>query len=1585
MILEDTGRAHMVLWLNSNAMEAVTMPQPGLTLRSIGGVMDLYFFLGPSPAEALQQYVTAVGLPAMPAYWALGFQLCRYGYNNLTNLQAAVSRTRRRGIPQDVQYADIDHMDRRLDFTVDPVNFQGLQEYVESVKKEGLRFIVILDPAINAELGAAEYLVHQRARDQDVYIKWPKELVPADNFGAGDVMLGYVWPDNRTAFPDFFRASARAWWKDEITRLFVDTGLHFDGLWIDMNEPANFGTNEEQPWNWPEGREPWSLLCPNTTWEDPPYVPAAVTVWGEDKRLSDKTLCMEALQGEDQEYRHYDVHNLYGWSQAQPTLEALHGATKQRGVVVTRSTFPSSGRWAGHWLGDNSARWADMRKSIIGMMEFNLFGIPYVGADICGFFGDTTEEMCARWMELGAFYPYSRNHNTLGAIDHDPGLWPSVAASSRAALRIRYTLLPHLYTLHHLASTRGHAVVRPLFFEFPDTKATWDLDDQFLWGPWLMVAPVLNQGVVSRSVYFPPGAWFDYHTGRAVEDTDARHDVEAPLGHVPVYVRGGGILVTQRPRANTMHSRTEPLGLVVAPDDQGAAEGFFYWDDGEEIDPVLSGQYFTADVAFDEGAIHWKVSHASLAVTAALLLSDVRVFGVASRPTHLLLDGKRWTTGDWHYDSSVKTLSMYDLELPVTSNFTLSWSSEVTTAFLLPCPLSYQGRTDDSPVTQSECEAQNCVWDVSKEVQCAIPPPEQYGLEFVDGVVSHTAKGFRTRLKPRGAPLYPGGPAEVIFEAYQYTSHMLRVKFYVEDGSRYEVPVPLNLPDEELSDPLYKIVLPEDQGAGQPFFFYVAREDNGTILFDTRIGGLTFTDQFLSISTILPSKNVYGLGENAHDSFRHAMDGKVWPIFGRDQGPVPQAGKQVNLYGAHPFYECVENDGRAHGVLLLNSNAMDYQLLDYPALTFRTIGGVLDLFLMAGPQPESVVAQYTSLIYRPIMPPYWALGFQLCRYGFETLQDLQAAVNRTKDAGLPLDVVYGDIDYMDRRMDFTVDPVRYSGFEEYVTQTKAEGMRFIVILDPAINAELPASEYPTHSRALSVGAYITWAADTDATLVEQNNGGGNLGRVMLGYVWPENKTAFPNFFSQAAQDWWVEEIRIFYDEKNVKFDGLWIDMNEPANFGTNEQQPWNWPEGTAPWSLSCPNSAWDNPPYVTKAAAEGPTHNMADKTLCLAAEETPHRHYDVHNLYGWAQTEPTLRALQRVTGRRGIVVTRSTFPGSGRWAGHWLGDNRSNWTDLAHSIIGMMEFNLFGIPYVGADICGFFGDTTEEMCERWMEVGAFYPYSRNHNTKGTIDQDPGIWGTDVINSSRKALEIRYRLLPYLYTLFYEAHFRGATVVRPLVHEFPTDRRTLAVDDQFLWGSAFMVSPVLTEATTERWVYFPQDAWYDYYSGAPVDFPGERVIVPAPRDTIPLHIRGGSILPTQRPAQNTAISRQMPVGLIVAIGWDRRASGQLFWDDGEMINSVAEKKYSLVEFSFVQHTLTGVVRANTNEDLKGLTLADLEFLGVEKPPSEVTLQNAKIPAANLTYEAASLRLRVRVQHQLNIDFELTLRDVWFYEV
>ena len=276
-----------------------------------------------------------------------------------------------------------------------------------------------------------------------------------------------MWPRGKVIFPDFFLNNTQQVWGDLIVN--HHTNISFDGLWIDMNEPANFGTNLVKPWNWPDDYKPyWSLRCDMADpLEVPPYRTMAAFVYDDKKRLaqiSDKTVCMAGRQGENGKYKHYDVHSLYGWSQIKSTLDGLREAVPgKRGLVISRSTFPGSGKHAGHWLGDNSASWDDVRLSIIGMLEFNLFGIPYIGADICGFFGDSNPELCKRWMQLGAFYTFSRNHNGINYIEQDPAVFgEDVATASREALETRYELLPYLYTLFHHGHTKGGTVIRPV-------------------------------------------------------------------------------------------------------------------------------------------------------------------------------------------------------------------------------------------------------------------------------------------------------------------------------------------------------------------------------------------------------------------------------------------------------------------------------------------------------------------------------------------------------------------------------------------------------------------------------------------------------------------------------------------------------------------------------------------------------------------------------------------------------------------------------------------------------------------------------------------------------------------------------------------------------------------------------------------------------------------------------------------------------------------------------------------------------------------------------------------------------------------
>jgi len=240
------------------------------------------------------------------------------------------------------------------------------------------------------------------------------------------------------------------------------------------------------------------------------------------------------------------------------------------------------------------------------------------------------------------------------------------------------------------------------------------------------------------------------------------------------------------------------------------------------------------------------------------------------------------------------------------------------------------------------------------------------------------------------------------------------------------------------SNPKYKVEFKND-----PFSLKILRKDNGAVLWDSSAGVFIFEDQFMQISTQPPLSFVYGFGEQEHKSFKHNLSAwEVLPIFARDEFPF----NGWNSYGPYPYYTCMENEGKAHGVFLMNSNAMDVALQPKPAITYRTIGGILDFYIFLGPSPEDVVAQYTKAIGRTFLPPYWSLGFQLSRWGYNNIETVKSLVENMRRYNLPQDVQFGDIDYMDRQRDFTYDGVNFKGLPEFVHSIKRDGLRYIIIL-----------------------------------------------------------------------------------------------------------------------------------------------------------------------------------------------------------------------------------------------------------------------------------------------------------------------------------------------------------------------------------------------------------------------------------------------------------------------------------------------------------------------------------------------------------
>ncbi|XP_071117585.1 maltase-glucoamylase-like isoform X2 [Haliotis cracherodii] len=1571
---DDDGNSHGVLLLNSNAQEYSFTETPSLTYRTIGGILDFYVFMGSTANNAVQQYTQVIGRPFMPPYWALGFQLSRYGYNNIANLKKAVENTRRYYIPHDVQYADIDHMDERKDFTVDDVNFAGLNDYFNELRQEGMKTIIILDPClISNETNYHPYDMMKAARAN---IKWPSEYnAPDDSKDETNAILGYVWPKGKVVFPDFFKNVTREVWSDLIVR--HHSRLGFDGLWIDMNEPANFGTNEERPFNWPEDATPdWSTKCPTNKYDDPPYRTRAA--YGHDgtvkARLSDKTICLSTVQGDADQFRHYDVHSLYGWSQTEPTLRGLQKATGKRGIVISRSTFPGSGKDAGHWLGDNTSDWENMRLSIIGILEFNLFGIPYIGADICGFFGNTTAELCSRWMQLGAFYTFSRNHNGLNYIEQDPGaLGDDVARISREAMETRYSLLPFLYHLFHFAHTIGEPVIRSLALEFPYEKNVSTNFEQFMWGGGLLISPILYENQTVLKMYFPGGRWYNFYTLEEATGTGQENMAMPVKPDTPVqlHIRGGFIVITQEPANNTRNSRKNPLTLKIGLCPVNAAKGWLFWDDGESIDTYENGNYYSSTFYTENNVLDLTIEHNAVSEVNDLYIDDIFVLGVNIEVNLVRLISENRDL-NFTFDSAKKILRITD-DLPVNKPFQLTWTHETQDHFsridCYPEALSWK-----IGVTKEECEKRNCIFD--KDGRAPFPlcyfRQEDYGYS-VSGPVEQTTLGFRVPLTRLGEGPFGNDVQNITFNVEMRGNDVLRFTFDYPVTKRYTVPLSMVLPENRGDNLTYDLVITNNQ----TFSFKIVRKSTGTVIWDTGVGGLTFDDQFLQISTRLPSPNVYGFGENLHASFRHNSWYKTWPMFSRDQPTVNAWGSYNNHYGVHPYYMCVENDGNSHGVLLLNSNAQDYTFSPMPMLTYRTTGGILDFYVFLGPTPDLVTSQYTTAIGRPFLPPYWALGFQLCRYGYNNIQNLKDAVQRTRDAGIPHDVQYADIDHMDERKDFTVDHVNYPGLGEYFQELQRGGMKTIIILDPALVSN--ETDYEPYERMKAVRGNIMWPNSS----VSIPGGSQDTDGAILGYVWPKGKTVFPDFFKPETNQVWKELIVKHHNE--LPFDGLWIDMNEPANFGTNEEKPFNWPEKDEPyWSLKCSDNKYDDPPYITRAAfnydGEKTDGRISDKTICMVARQgnnDEYRHYDVHSLYGWSQTMSTLQGVREATGKRGIVISRSTFPGSGKEAGHWLGDNRSDWDDMRLSIIGILEFNLFGIPYIGADICGFFDNTTAELCSRWMQLGAFYTFSRNHNGLNYINQDPGAFGGDVVRMSREAMETRYRLLPHLYSLFYFSHVKGETVIRALVHVFPKDKNTYGNHEQFLWGGGLLISPILYEKQKLLRMYIPDGRWYSYYTMKEVTKTGQMYMdVPVKPDTpVQLHLRGGYIIITQEPANNTHFSRKNPFTVLVPLCPINAAKGWLYWDDGESIDTYENGNYYMSTLYAHDNVLDFSIDHNTLSEVNDLYIDSIIVLGVEVQVNTVRLVSENRDL-NFTYDADTKILQITDDLPVNRPFQLS---------
>ncbi|CAK60057.1 unnamed protein product (macronuclear) [Paramecium tetraurelia] len=616
-----------------------------------------------------------------------------------------------------------------------------------------------------------------------------------------------------------------------------------------------------------------------------------------------------------------------------------------------------------------------------------------------------------------------------------------------------------------------------------------------------------------------------------------------------------------------------------------------------------------------------------------------------------------------------------------------------------------------------------------------------------------------------------------------------------------------------------------------PFKFNVIRVDTQETILS--LFDIIVSELYSEFTVKIPTKYFFGLGERNQKGFRFKEG--IYTLMAKDVPQLLEDGKQPGkgVYSSHPVYLMRERSGKYHVLFFKNSSPMDVVYKE-DKLTFKYIGGILQLKLFLGDyDPETAVKLYHSYLGGWALHPFWAMGYHHSRWPIKSSEKLKEYVHNHKENDIPIDTIWSDIDYMNDRQIFSVDETRFhkSDFEEIQNQL---GVNYIPIIDVAVGVK-----YGKQDKGFREGINL------DIFLRSPNTG-----QRFRGNVWP-GSSYFPDFFHPNCSTYWRTMIKHLYQSTN--FSGLWIDMNEPTNFCDGEC---DLQSGGDKWNSTMDytdiNEDYKNNhirfPYIPGVS---PLEKMTLPPNLYHYGKYLHK--DVHNLYGLQESYETYQAQKEIGKPLPFIISRSTFPGSGHFTQHWEGDNEASYTFLYLSVGSTMQFNIFGIPMVGADVCGFLDNTTPNLCARWVQLGSLYPFFRNHNNDRAKDQEFYSLGQDVYQAARRNIKLRYSIIKWYYSLFLRSNHTG-TIFRPVFFEFNDDVNLFkdeVLDTQFLIGDELIATPILIENQTIRKAYFPKAYWYHFLSGSRLqkqEDPGlEHFIVCKYTDYVPLYIRGGSII------------------------------------------------------------------------------------------------------------------------------------------
>lgn len=482
------------------------------------GNLDYYFISGNRMTDVVSGYTYLTGTTPLPQLWTLGYHQSRWGYDSADCMRNIAKKYRELEIPCEAIHFDIDYMDGYRVFTWNEQDYGEPGGVIRELSEDGFKTVCIIDPGVKLD---ENYYVYKEGMANGYFAKTPE----------GDVYVNAVWPGD-SVYPDFGNPKVRKWWANK-HKYLIDLGVR--GVWNDMNEPASF-----------HGELPLDVV----------------------------------FTDEDEKADHARMHNVYGHNMAKATYEGLKAIDGKRPFVITRACYAGSQKYTTAWTGDNQSLWAHLQMAIPQLCNMGLSGLSFVGTDVGGFGSDCTPELLARWVQVGAFSPLFRNHSSNGSIYQEPWQFgQEVIDINRKFIRLRYQLLPYIYDLFFEGERTGLPVMRPLVLHYENDKETWNLNDEFLLGQHILVAPVVTQGSTRRMVYLPEGKWYGWEDKKEYQGGQY-YLIEAPLDTCPIFVKEGSIIPTYEVMQYTGERPYDMLKLLVFP---GAGKYVHYQDNGTDF------------------------------------------------------------------------------------------------------------------------------------------------------------------------------------------------------------------------------------------------------------------------------------------------------------------------------------------------------------------------------------------------------------------------------------------------------------------------------------------------------------------------------------------------------------------------------------------------------------------------------------------------------------------------------------------------------------------------------------------------------------------------------------------------------------------------------------------------------------------------------------------------------------------------------------------------------------------------------------------------------------------------------------------